>query len=390
MNDFWEEEEKKSKKKLIIILVLVSIVVIGITTVIVLYNVNDEIHDWIDKTVLRKEVFQDTAATIELEDENSKVYAFNKNIAVLNKNKLTIYNNYGAKEGALDIEITNPITSSSNRYMAIGENLGKKLYVIEDKKIIWEKDIEGEISQIHINQNGYVAVIITGTSYKTVIDMYDNKGNCLFKKYLSSTRLSDADISNDNKYIAIAEVDTSGTAIQSNVKVISIEKAQTDSKNSIESTYQNQTNSLITNIKYQDNNNLVCMYDDSVHIISNGNDEVINDYKNQKISFSSIELLNNIVDVKEQSSGLFTADSIVNITNVKDRNVKSYQINAVTKEIDTYDNIIVLNTGSEIEFINTDAWLMKRYIAKQEITNTVVCSSIAGIVYRDKVEIINL
>ena len=55
----------------------------------------------------------------------------------------------------------------------------------------------------------------------------------------------------------------------------------------------------------------------------------------------------------------------------------------------TYENIVALNLGSEIEFINTDGWLVKRYIAKQEITNTVISNSIAGIVYRDKVEIIN-
>lgn len=389
-DDFWLEGKKKSKVKLIVISVLISILVIFAITIVVLYNTNEEIHNWIDKTLLKKEIYQDTSVTIDLEDENSKVYAFNQNIAVLNKNKLTLYNNFGGKEGELNVEITNPIVSSSNRFIAIGENQGKKLYIIEDKKIIWEKEIEGEISQVHINKNGYVAVIITGTSYKTVIDMYDNKGNCLFKKYLSSTRLSDVDISNDNKYMAIAEVDTSGTLIQSNIKIISIEKAQTDSKNSVENTYENSMGSLITNVKYQDNNRLVCMYDDSIHIITNGKDEMVADYKKQKISFCSIELTNNIVDVKEQSSGLFTADSMINITNVKDKNLKTYKINTVAKQIDTYDNIIVLNTGSEIEFINTDAWLIKRYIAKQEITNIVLSNSIAGIVYRDKVEIINL
>lgn len=52
--------------------------------------------------------------------------------------------------------------------------------------------------------------------------------------------------------------------------------------------------------------------------------------------------------------------------------------------------MIALNLGTEIEFINTDGWLVKRYLAKQEITNIVISDNIAGIIYRDRIEIINL
>ena len=46
--------------------------------------------------------------------------------------------------------------------------------------------------------------------------------------------------------------------------------------------------------------------------------------------------------------------------------------------------------NAEIEFINKDGWLVKRYLANQEITNIVVSNSIAGIIYRDQIEIVNL
>ena len=67
-----------------------------------------------------------------------------------------------------------------------------------------------------------------------------------------------------------------------------------------------------------------------------------------------------------------------------------YTAESVTKEIYTSNNIIALNLGSEVEFINTGGWLVKRYVAEQEVTNIVLSNSIAGIVYRDKIEIINL
>ena len=108
------------------------------------------------------------------------------------------------------------------------------------------------------------------------------------------------------------------------------------------------------------------------------------------MSFQSIEIDNNICYVEEKSSGLFTADSVVNIINIDNKNSKQYTVNYVAKEIFTNVDIIALNLGTDIEFINTGGWLVKRYVANQEITNVVVSNNIAGIVYRDKIEIINL
>lgn len=76
--------------------------------------------------------------------------------------------------------------------------------------------------------------------------------------------------------------------------------------------------------------------------------------------------------------------------NIENHEIKQYTASSVTKELYTYGNIIAINLGTEVEFISTDGWLVKRYVANQEITNIVVSDSIAGIIYRDKIEIINL
>lgn len=378
-------KKKKISKKKIIIIVLIAVILISIIALFIVYKNNRGFREWVDTKILNKQVYQDKVKTIELEDENSKVFVFNNSIGIFNKNQFTIYNENGNKENTLDLQVTNPLFCSSNRYVAIAEKLGKKLYVLEDKKISWSTDIEGKISQVHINKNGYVAVVITGTSYKTVVTVFDNSGNQLFSKYLSSTRLADLCISNDNRFLALAEVDTSGSIIQSNVKYLSM----IDPKNTEEKNYKGEANSLLINIRFQDNNKLVCMYDDSVHIIADDKDEVLID-NNQKVSFTSIELNNGVVNLKEKASGVFTADSIINIIDTNTRATKEYIVNDVTKEIYTYENVIAFNLGSEIEFINKDGWLIKRYIGKQEITNIAVSSSIAAIIYRDKVEIVNL
>lgn len=392
MKDFWiETQEKKLNKKKLLISTILILAIILIIAVIIIYANNREVREWIDKNIFRKEVMQDKVTTIDLKEfQNSNIYAFNKYIGILNKNKFSIYGNTGNEEKEIEVQISNPLFDSANRFLAIAESKGQKLYLITDKDISWEANIEGNISQVHVNKNGYVAVVIVDTSYKTVITMYSPEGKELFKTYLSSTRAADVAISNDNKHLAIAEVDTSGTVIQSNIKIISIEKASSDPTDSLENTYKSENDKLIVDVKYHDKNKLVCMYTDSIHVIENEKDNVIIDNQKKKVIFQSIELSNNVCSIEEKSSGLFTADSLVSIMNIDNKNTKEYIADSVTKEIYTYGDIIALNLGTEVEFINTGGWLVKRYVANQEITNIAVSDNMAGIIYRDKIEIINL
>ena len=393
MKDYWKEPQiKKENKKKIIIAIIIAIIVIALITITILYINKKEVRTWIDKNIFQKEKTQNNLPSIEIEeDNNSNIYAFNKNIGILNKNNFSIYDNTGKKEKELTIEISKPIFNNNNRYTAIAEEKGQKLYLIADKDILWEREIEGNISQITVNKNGYVAVTIVDTVYKTVVELFDSQGTSLFKTIISSTRVVSTTISDDNKYLAIAQVDTSGTMIQSNIKVMSIDDAKNNTDNTIKKEYKGENNDLITNIKYQEKNKLLCMYTDKItEIKTDETVEKIQEFKDKKISFASIELSNASITIEEKSSGLFTADSVVNIINSDNKSTSLYTAELVTKEIYTTGNIIALNLGAEVEFINTSGWLVKRYTAEQEITSIVISNSIAGIVYRDKIEIINL
>lgn len=396
MKDFWKEpketKEKKVNKKKVIITIIAIIIILFLIIISAIYINNKNVRLWIDKNIFRKEVIQNNLPTIELnESDTQSIYAFNKYIGVLSKNQFAIYDNSGKKQDELNIEITKPIFYSNGRHLVIAEEKGQKVYLITDKGIAWEKSIEGNISQVEVNKNGYVAITIVDTINKTVVAVYDNTGNWLFNNILSTTRVVSTSLSNDNKYLALAEIDTSGTQIQSSIKVMSIEEGKNNPSNSIKKVYNSEKGDLITQIKYQEKDKLLCMYTDKIDVIkTDETTETISENKDKKVSFTSISLSNSAVMLEEKSSGLFTADSIVSIINPDNKNISTYTTEAVTKEIYTYDNIIGLNLGAEVEFINTSGWLVKKYTAEQEITNIVLSNSMAGIVYRDKIELINL
>ena len=70
--------------------------------------------------------------------------------------------------------------------------------------------------------------------------------------------------------------------------------------------------------------------------------------------------------------------------------VTVYTVEGAAKYIYSFNNIIAVSLGQGIEFINTSGWLLKSYSSTQEVQNVVIGNGIAGIVYQDRVEIINL
>ena len=393
MKDYWEESETKNKRinaKKIILSIVISILIVAIIVIVALYITNNEFRNWIDINIFRKEISQDSVATIELDEtQTSNVYAFNKYIGILSKNKLYLYGSSGTEETNLDVQITNPLFDSANRFLVMGESNGQKVYLVEDKEVVWESEVEGNISKVYVNKNGYVSIIITGTSYKNVIITYNDDGKELFRIFLDKKSAMDVEISNDNKYIAIGEVDTSGSFVQSDVKIISIEKAQTDPNNSTVYIYPAESKEIITELKYQDGDKLVCMYNDSIHIVENNSDKKIIDVSDTKNTFADINLKNNAVRITENSSGLF-ANIDVEITNITNNKTTTYNIDGVATGLKTTENIMAVNLGAEVYFINTNGWLVKEYESSTEINDVILGQSIAGIIYSDRIEIIDL
>lgn len=391
IDDSEEKTKKINMKKLRIAIIIATIILIFIV-LFCIYLGNKNFRDFMDKYVLMKNVTENNVVAISLDDtENNNIYTYDKYICVFKNNTLTGYNSSANKEYELTVKLTNPIVDINNRFLLIAEENGQKIYLISGNNILWEKELEGNISKISVNKNGYVSVILTGTTYKSIIQTFDNNGNELFKTFISYTIAMDSDISNDNKYLSFVEINTSGTVIQSTVKTISMQKAKDNPSEAIIYTSTPLNDSVAISLRYQDSNKLVCMYDNSIHVINNGTDEEILNLNEsgKKISFSDIRLNNFVFRVIEKNI-LLSTQSTVEIVNSSSKKSNIYTVDSVIKEVYCYNNVIALNLGSEVHFIGTNGWLIKKYISNQEVRKIVMNTDFAAVVYRDKVEIINL
>ena len=395
--DFKKDDIQFNNKRLNKRKVMITMVIIVLITIVVIisaiYITNTNFRNLMDQYIFRKNVTENNLQYIDINSEsNTYIYAYDKYLVTLEKNILTHYNSSAKKESEIKIEISEPIYASDGKYLMIAEKNKQRIYLINNNGIIWQKDIEGTISKINVNKNGYTSVIISGTTYKSVIAVYDRDGKELFKTYLSSTIAMDSSISEDNKYLSFSEINTSGTLIQSSIKTISIDKAKETPSDSIIYTYDAEQNDLIVNMKYHDKNKLVCIYNNGVHVNNNNKDEMLISLneKDKKVAFSDIELANYAYRVIEKSTGLFKANSTIELYNTTTKKQNIYTFDGVAKKIYSYSNIIAIDLGSEVHFIGTNGWLIKKYSSTQEIKDIVIAENLAGIIYRDKVEFINL
>lgn len=388
-----KHQKKLNKKKMVITVILGVILIVAAITMLV-YYASEDARNFLDQYLFRKNVTQENLETIDLEEYSSDitVFAYNKYICVLAENKLMEYNSSGEIANEIDLEITNPIYNANNKYLAICESGGSSFSLISGSTILWSNEIEGEISKIKVNSNGYVAIVITGTTYKSVIALYDNSGSEIFKIYLSTTTAVDLDISGNNQYLAFAEVKTSGTTIQSNVKIVSIETAKTTPSESIIYTDEAETGKLIVGIKYQGNDKIVCMYDDEITMIHNETNTSILSLSedDENINFANINLDKYIYRTIEETQGLFNTNTVLEIENTDTNRLTVYTVEGAAKYVYSSGDIIAIDLGQEVEFVNTSGWLKKRYYSEQEVQDIVIGNGLAGIVFSDRVEIVNL
>lgn len=385
---------KSAKSKNSIIKIITTLIFFTIFLVLIaLYITNEEYRTSIDRNIFKKNLTDETLQAIQINsEENPVIYAYDKYITILSKNVLTLYNKEGQVFSTINMNINNPIIASNDKYLVIAEEKGQKFYVTSGSNLLWQKDVDGEISSISVNKNGYVSVTITNAVYKSVVITYNSEGTELFKNFIFQKYVICTSISDDNKYLAIGEINYLGSIIKSRVKIISIEQAIKNDKDkeSTVYTYEAENGEILSNIKYQGKNNAICMFTNYIQNVKLDSDERILDIDNNTI-FMDVSLNNNIIKIEKESTGLFAYSYQMRIINPENKRENLYILNnGIPKEVKAYDNIILMNLGTEVEIVNANGWLVKQYSSKQQIKDVVLSDKIVGIIYKDKIEIINL
>ena len=374
-----EKFKEKRKNRKMFNITIITLLILVVLIIIALYIGNRNVRTFMDRYILRKEITEENANTLVIDTENlSLIYAYDKNLVTYTDGNIIFYNSSGKEDGKIEMTLSKPIADSQKEYLALGDYGSQKICLIKSNNLIWQKDIEGKVSKISVNEKGYVAVSITGTTHESIVMLYNSKGELLFSKYLS-TYVMETEISQDNKYIAIAEIDNSGVSPTTKIEIISIETAMKNPENATINTYQAGANEMVTGLKYQKKNKLLCSFDSYILRMTLANTEKI--YENTNLTaYVDINLDKGFLRVDKEESSVFKSDYRLKINNTNEKE-KTYIIEGSIKDVLDTGKIIALNLGKEVQFINNNGRLIKKYISSKEIKNVIISN---------KLDIINL
>ena len=381
------KERRKNKRMLkITIITLIAIVVL---VFIALYMANKSFNSFIDTYILRKRISEKDVNSLTIDTDNlSLIYAYDKSLVVYADGSINFYNTDAKQTGNIELTLSKPIADSEGNYLALADYGLQKVCLIKSNSLVWQKDIEGKISKVSVNKQGYIAVSVTGTTYESIVMLFNEKGDLLFSKYLSNYVI-DVDISEDSKYLAIAEVDNSTILPVTKIEIVSIELASTASDNDATvNTYEADSNELVTGMKYQSKNILLCSFENYVLKMTASSSERMYDFSDLT-AYLEVNSRRGFVRIDKEESSVFKSDYRLKVTN--ENNVeKVYIIEGSIKSLVCKDDKIALNLGKEVQFVNNNGWLVKKFVGNQEVKSVLVSSNLGIIVFKDRISIVNL
>ena len=170
---------------------------------------------------------------------------------------------------------------------------------------------------------------------------------------------------------------------------MSMELAITDPQNSTEKKYSAEQGKILIDVRYADSNNIIAMYDDNVIRYNDKEEKEIFKIEKENI-FVDISAQNKVVSFAKESSGLFSFEYKVTIKDSDNERENIYVLNtSIPKKVIVNKKVIGMNFGTQVKIINSNGWLLKEYKSSKQIKDLVLGTGIAGIVYKDKIEIID-
>lgn len=380
------KERRKNKK--IFKITIITLIAIVILVFIALYMANKSFNSFIDTYILRKRISEKDVNSLTIDTDNlSLIYAYDKSLVVYTDGSINFYNTAAKQTGNIELTLSKPIADSEGKYLTLADYGLQKVCLIKSNELVWQKDVEGKISKVSVNKQGYVAVSVTGTTYESIVMLFNEKGDLLFSKYLSNY-VMDVDISEDNKYLAIAEVDNSTILPVTKIEIVSVEMASTSAENATVNTYEADSNELLTGMKFQSKDILLCSFENYVLKMTVSSSEKMYEFSDLT-AYLEVEFKKGFVRVDKEESSVFKSDYRLKVTNENNLE-KVYIIEGSIKSLACKDDKIALNLGKEVQFVNNNGWLVKKFVGNQEVKSVLVSNKIGVIVFKDKISIVNL
>lgn len=361
-------------------------IMIAIASAIIFYYNSEKIVAYFQN---KEWELADSVGSVTLNNNYITAEGTLSNIILVGTNYIKGYSNECKEKFDIFASFQDAVIDSAGDYCVVAEKNGTKVYMICGDEKIWENSITGNIYNVYVNKNGYVAVTYKQTGYKSLVKIISPLGTELFTSYLASTYALDVAITNDNRTLAIAEVDTEGIHVNSAIKIIDINNLENENVKK----YELDENSLVIDVEYTDKNELLVMTDSKINMIKDDESKEILNYNYPNTLSMSIENKKNAISVEKVEAGLFDVKYKLCIYSYGNEIEKTeYELYDLPKQVKAYDNLIVLAMEDELLIVNTNGKLVRKCEISRNLKSMILFNNgnMVGLVFRDKIEFVKI
>lgn len=361
-------------------------IMIAIASAIIFYYNSEQIINYFKN---KEWEIADSVGSVALNNNYIKTEGMLSNLILIGTNYIKGYSSDSKEKFDIFASFQDAVSDSAGDYCVIAEKNGTQVYLICGNEKIWENSLTGNIYSVYVNKNGYTAVTYKQSGYKSLVKIISPLGEELFTSYFASTYALDVAITNDNKKLAIAEVDTEGIHIVSAVKIIDINNLE----NSNVKKYELNENDLVTDIEYNEKNELLIMTDSKIQIIKDNNLNDFLEYSYPNTLNVSIENGKNAITIEKIEVGLFdTKYKLCSYLYGTEIEKEVYELYDLPKKLKVQNNIIALAMEDELLILNTNGKLLKKCEISRNLKDITLFDNenTIALIFRDKIEFVKI
>lgn len=368
--DLETKTEPRESKLSIIMFILLFFAVTSIVVLVYLKSQNIDIKNLSVKSLVQRpfnsmDVMDYAKTTDEFNydyKEHSLITIYKNYIIKCSKDRVIWLSRDGKEQKVKSLVSENPVLKSAGDYILIADIGGEDIYVINGTGIRWTRKIDSTIVNADIGNNGVVSIVKEKKGYKGAIDVFDPQGNLIFTTVRGGAFiLSSKVLSSENK-ILINSVDTTGISASTHWELVNM-KAEPASKPAF------LQNVIFPSVWDLNGNNIIGVSDNKVVSYTLELDKKWGQ-EFTGVYCSSIALGKYIIlaVAPPSTSGLMGRNATeIKILSNKGEEVATYELSKKIINMETSGNIIALNTGDQVFFINTQGKLVGNYDPNSDV-----------------------
>ena len=199
------ERQKRSTKKRVLFLLVSITVVVAAVAVILLWDQSS--FDGLRRSFIYARAEKDDSGCAMLyrydSDTSGQFTVLEGSIVSVSRSRLQVQNEKGELLVNESLAFSHAAVVDNGRRAVVYDVGGREFYVLSDKGILWQKENEGELLAVSVNEKNQVTVTGNLTGYKAGVCVYDEQGSPVFEFDSSQRFCVAAAASDDGRYLGI-------------------------------------------------------------------------------------------------------------------------------------------------------------------------------------------